>query len=213
MFEDVVTIELAPLVALFLFLSAIAHFYISSPGAYQWYLKNIKKGINYVRWIEYAISSSVMIIVIAMLTGIFNLWLIVAIFGLNAIMNLMGMMMEVHNQTTENTNWLAYIIGCIAGIIPWIIIAAYFFGSINQTAELNADFLPEDEQPIPEFVYAILLSIFVFFNSFALNMFLQYKKVGPWKNYVFGEKMYIVLSLVAKTALAWQIFFGTLRPF
>jgi hypothetical protein len=68
-----------------------------------------------------------------------------------------------------------------------------------------------DAEP-PAFVYAIIVSIFVFFNIFALNMFLQYKKAGPWRDYLFGERMYIVLSLVAKTALAWQIFAGTLAP-
>jgi len=49
------------------------------------------------------------------------------------------------------------------------------------------------------------------FDTFALNMYLQYK-VGPWKDYIFGERMFIVLSLLAKTALAWQIWFGTLAP-
>jgi len=48
--------------------------------------------------------------------------------------------------------------------------------------------------------------------SFAINMFLQYKKIGPWKNYLFGESMYVLLSLVAKSVLAWQVFAGTLRP-
>lgn len=43
-------------------------------------------------------------------------------------------------------------------------------------------------------------------------MVLQYKKVGPWKNYIYGELVYITLSLVAKSLLAWQVFAGTLRP-
>jgi len=43
-------------------------------------------------------------------------------------------------------------------------------------------------------------------------MFLQYKKIGKWKDYLYGEKVYIILSLVAKSALAWQVFAGTLRP-
>jgi hypothetical protein len=43
-------------------------------------------------------------------------------------------------------------------------------------------------------------------------MVLQYKKIGPWKNYLFGERAYIILSLVAKSLLAWQVFAGTLRP-
>jgi hypothetical protein len=40
---------------------------------------------------------------------------------------------------------------------------------------------------------------------------LQYKKIGRWQDYVYSEKVYIVLSLVAKSLLAWQVFFGTLQ--
>jgi len=65
---------------------------------------------------------------------------------------------------------------------------------------------------VPDFVIGIYLSIIILFNLFPINMILQYKKVGKWKDYLYGEKMYVVLSLVAKSALAWQIFFGTLRP-
>ena len=58
----------------------------------------------------------------------------------------------------------------------------------------------------------VAVTLFVFFFSFALNMVLQYKKVGPWRDYLFGERVYILLSLIAKSALAWQVFAGTLRP-
>jgi hypothetical protein len=50
----------------------------------------------------------------------------------------------------------------------------------------------------------------LFFNTFAINMWLQYKKVGKWKLYEFGEKTYIVLSLVSKSVLAWVVVLGTL---
>lgn len=46
--------------------------------------------------------------------------------------------------------------------------------------------------------------------SFGLNQWLQYRGVGPWRDYAFGEKAYLVLSLAAKSALAWQIFAGSL---
>lgn len=209
MANDVITVPLAPLVALFLFLSAVAHFYIASPGAFEWYKEQIKNGINYVRWFEYAFSSSVMIIVIAMLSGVFDLPTLIAIFALNALMNMFGLMMELHNQTTKETNWTAYILGWVAGIVPWIVILMYFFGAID-----NANMQAVDEgEVIPAFVYGIIASILIFFNSFAFNMYFQYRQIGPWKDYIFGEKAYVVLSLVAKTALAWQVFFGTLRPF
>ena len=67
--ETLVDLRIGPLVAAFLFLSAIAHFLIASPGIYQWYTRNLTKGINYARWVEYSFSASVMIVVIAMLVG------------------------------------------------------------------------------------------------------------------------------------------------
>ncbi len=63
---------------------------------------------------------------------------------------------------------------------------------------------------VPGFVIGIFVSLFVLFNSFAVNQWLQYRKVGPWRSYAFGEAAYLVLSLVAKTALAWQVFAGAL---
>jgi hypothetical protein len=125
---------------------------------------------------------------------------LVLIFGLNAAMNLFGIMMEYDNEHRDTVRWSAFIFGCIVGIIPWITLVMYLVGASSAGSSP------------PTFVYVIIVSIFIFFNSFAVNMYLQYKKVGPWKDYLYGERMYIILSLVAKTALAWQIFAGTLAP-
>lgn len=187
------------LIAIFFFLSATAHFIIATVYNKK-YNENLKKGINKARWIEYAISASIMMVVIALLVGVYDVMSLVMVFALTSVMNLMGLVMEVHNQTTQKTNWLSYWIGCAAGTIPWLVIAFYFW--------LGAD----NGSKAPDFVYWIFVSIFIFFNCFAINMVLQYKKVGPWKNYLYGERVYIILSLVAKSLLAWQIFAGTLRP-
>ena len=186
--------------AIFLLLSATAHFYLSTIG-YKRYVENLRKGQNPVRFYEYALSSSLMIVLIGMLVGIWDLGSIILMFGINAMMNLFGIMMEYHNQYTKKTNWTAFIYGSIAGLIPWIIIVIYFLSAINSSGA----------KP-PAFVYAIIPTIFVFFNVFAINMVLQYKRSGKWKEYIFGEKVYIILSLLAKTALAWMIFAGTLAP-
>lgn len=198
--ESVGSLRLGPMVAGFLFLSALAHLIISMPPVRTWYLKNLAKGINIARWVEYSLSSSLMIVVIAMLVGMYDGVTLMLMFGLNAMMILFGWVMEVHNQTTQKTNWTSYIFGTIAGAIPWVAIAIYLAGAGSG-----------DAKP-PTFVYWIFFSIFIFFDIFALNMFLQYKKVGPWKKYLYGEYTYIVLSLVAKSLLAWQVWAGTLRP-
>ncbi len=193
-------IPFGPAVALFLLMSAVAHFLLGTV-LYEWYVKNLKRNMNPARWIEYALSSSLMIVLIGMLVGIYDVSTLILMFGLNAMMNLFGLMMELHNQTTPKTDWTAFIFGCIAGIIPWIVIALYIAGAAQS---VNTE--------IPGFVYAILITLFIFFNIFALNMWLQYRGIGPWKHYLFGERAYIILSLVAKSALAWQIWAGQLQP-
>jgi len=198
--HTVFDLRVGPLVAGFFFLSALAHLFVSLPGIYEWYVANLKRGANYARWIEYAFSSSLMIVVIAMLVGVYDGLTLFALFGLNAMMILFGWMMELHNQSTEKANWTSFLFGSIAGAIPWVIVAFYLFNAGDASNHA------------PTFVYWIYFSLFLFFNCFAINMVLQYKKVGKWRDYLYGERAYIILSLVAKSLLAWQVWAGTLRP-
>lgn len=192
-------IQLAWLIVAFFFLSAIAHLIVATIYNKR-YNQNLKLGINKVRWIEYSASASIMMVAIGLLVGIYDISSLVMLFGLASVMNLMGLVMEIHNQTTKKTNWLSYLVGCWAGLLPWLVIAFYMWLGAHEGSRA------------PTFVYWIFVSIFVFFSSFAVNMVLQYKKIGPWKNYLYGERVYIILSLVAKSLLAWQVFAGTLRP-
>lgn len=197
--EKVADWQIGPIVATFLLLSGL--FLLGS--AFVWrkkYEEQIQKGMNLFRWMEYSITSSLMIVVIAMLCGVFDLGSLILIFALNACMILFGWVMEIHNQTTKKTDWTSYIFGCFAGAVPWVVLALYFFNALGSGGDA-----------VPSFVYAIFWSLLVFFNIFAINMILQYKKVGKWKDYVYGEYAYITLSLVAKALLAWQVWGGTLR--
>jgi hypothetical protein len=193
-------LPLAWLIAGFFLLSALAHLTIATVYRKR-YEKDLKKGINKARWIEYSLSASTMMVAIGMLAGIYDFSTLLLMFGLTAGMNLMGLVMEVSNQGAEKPNWLSYWIGCFLGVLPWVAYVMILWASSHYG---NA-------QP-PTFVYYILGSIFVMFNTFAINMVLQYKKVGKWSNYLYGERAYIILSLVAKSLLAWQVFAGTLRP-
>ncbi len=58
-------------------------------------------------------------------------------------------------------------------------------------------------------MFGIYASLLVLFFSFAVNMMLQYVRLGPWKRFYFSECIYLWLSLVAKSILAWQIYFGS----
>ena len=199
--SDTVTIIDTPVglaVAGFFALSALFHLIVASPMFFDRYKAGLAQGHNYFRWVEYSLSSSIMIVLIAQLTGISDAVALLAIFGVNASMILFGWLQEKYHQPGDG-GWVPFIFGCITGIVPWLGILLYVLAPGSTS----------DAEP-PAFVYGIIVSLFVFFNTFAVNQWLQYKQVGRWRDYLVGERAYIPLSLVAKSLLAWQVFGGTL---
>jgi uncharacterized membrane protein YhdT len=194
-------LPLGPAVAAFLFLAAIDHLLMAAPGVNGWYNRQIGSGRNYARWLEYSVSASLMVALIAMITSVTDAGALIAIFGANTAMILFGWIQEAFTRPgREGVSLLPYWFGVIAGAVPWIVIVMNLI--FSETVS--------DAGGPPTFVYGIIVSIFLFFNTFSVNMLLQYKQVGRWRSYVFGEKAYIVFSLLAKSALAWQVFANVL---
>jgi hypothetical protein len=187
-------VPIAPAIALFLGLAALDHL-VTATLARRTYESDLRAGINRFRWIEYSFSATLMVLLIAFYTGITDIAALIGIAGANIAMILFGWLQESANppgatRLTMKPFWF----GCVAGAAPWVAIGYHIIAA----------------EEVPNFVIGIFVSLFIFFNSFALNQWLQYKRVGPWRSYAFGEKAYLVLSLVAKSALAWQIFGGSL---
>ncbi len=181
-------------VAIFLGLAALDHLLTAtvSRGVYE---DDLKQGINRVRWIEYSFSATLMIILIGFYSGITSINAVITVAGANVGMILFGWLQERMNPPGRtSTTMLPFWFGALVGVAPWISIAVNIVGS----------------KTVPGFVYGIAIAQFIFFFSFGLNQWLQYREVGRWTDYAFGEKTYLVLSLVAKSVLAWQIFAGSL---
>lgn len=187
-------------VVAFLALSAFFHFLVASPWMFGRYRRGLLAQHNYFRWTEYSLSSSIMIWLILAINGVTDFAALSAVFTVNAAMILFGALQEKYEKPGSG-GMLPFIFGSMVGIVPWLIILVYFLrpGSANEVAP-------------PGFVVGIVISLFMFFNTFAINQWLQYKQVGKWKSYLQGERTYITLSLVAKSVLAWQVFSGSIVP-
>jgi hypothetical protein len=191
--EVVFELPIGPTVALFLLLAAIDHLLMATPRIRQWYEANLRIGRNLARWMEYSLSASVMLILIATLTGIWNIAALIGLFAANSAMILFGWLQETDHQ--PGGDMTPFWFGTVIGLLPWVAIGYYLFSADGT----------------PGFVIGIFVSLFVLFSSFGLNQWLQYRQVGRWRDYLFGESAYIWLSLIAKSLLAWQIFANVLR--
>lgn len=190
----------------FAWMSAAAHFIVIL--CFDKYLADLRKGRNVFRWYEYAFSSSLMMGLIAQLFGMYDVISLVLLMSVNACMNLFGLVHEVQNPPDrEKTDWTSFWFGCFAGAVPWACTFAYLGGA--RSAE------------VPAFVWAVLFVYLFMFNTFPINMVLQYKKIGRWSDekagfqgggYLYGEKVYQILSLVAKSLLLWLVVGGSNQP-
>ena len=191
-------LKIGYMVAAFLALSAFFHFFISSPAMFGKYTVGLKNHINVFRWVEYSLSSTIMIIVILQLNGTADYIALMGIAGVNVSMILFGWLQEKYT-TPGDGDLLPFWFGCIAGIVPWLATLANILSPKGPA-----------ESTTPGFVYGIVISLFILFNCFAIVQYKQYKAKGKWANYMYGERRYIILSLVAKSLLAWQVFSGSL---
>ena len=192
--EAIFDVRIGAAIALFLALAAIDHL-LTATVLRRRYDEDLRGGINRFRWVEYSVSATIMVLLIALYTGIDGIAALIGIAGANVAMILFGWLQEAANPPGRaRVTMLPFWFGCVAGAAPWLAIGYHLVLA----------------ETVPGFVVGIFVSLFVFFNSFALNQWLQYRQVGPWRSYAFGEQAYLVLSLVAKSALAWQIFAGSL---
>jgi Heliorhodopsin len=192
--EPLFDVRIGVAIAVFLAMAAIDHF-VTATVARGTYERDLRGGINRFRWVEYSFSATLMVLLIGFYSGITNITSVIAVAGANVAMILFGWLQERMNPPGRTTTtMMPFWFGTVAGIAPWIAIAVQILGS----------------QTVPGFVYGIVIVQFVLFFSFGLNQWLQYRGIGRWTDYVYGEKAYLVLSLAAKSLLAWQIYFPSL---
>ena len=195
---ELFSLNISYTVAAFMALSAFFHFFVSSGPIFPKYVDGLKRHINIYRWVEYSLSSSIMIVIILQLNGVTDYIALIAIFGVNVSMILFGWLQERYSQPGSG-DMLPFWFGCIAGAVPWV---AIFINMLSPSGP--------PETTVPGFVIGIVISLFIFFNCFAIVQWKQYKAQGKWADYLHGERWYIILSLVAKSLLAWQVFVGAL---
>jgi hypothetical protein len=220
--RDIQTYELSLtwLIAVFFFLSFAFQLAAYFPNVYS-YEALLKRGRHPLRFIEYSISSPLMVIAIALLSGIFEHYALLGMFFAMFSCNILGLLaehlasMKPKEKTDEEdrllrnvdagmrsehltVTWIAHVAGWLCVIGAWLpVLSAFSLGNSEGTVAA------------PDFVYVIIATMFVLFNSFGINQLLELSGVYGHET---AELVYITLSLTSKSLLGWMIFANVLAP-
>ena len=190
-------VNLAYLVAAFLLVSAAFHAVIATKERTH-YEADLKQGVNGLRWLDYGLSAGIMLVTIGLLNGVYDASSLIMIFVLVALLHLLGYFGET-NAVTMRAKAQSFVGLLVAGGAVWLVISMYLKEAIVYGTGLA------------HFVYSIDAVIFIITLGLAANTLMVFKAKNKWADYLYSERIFMALSFVAKTALAWMIFAGFLK--
>lgn len=184
--------------------SAMHHLVVAwlCPDLYHRYLDNKMQPF---RWVDYALSASTMQVVILVLCGFTDVWTLslgavaiatTQIFG-HVIEQVLFLGYDKLRCWSWIETWQYYLYGWVPFVTPWVAVYWSFYDSIARA----------DPGP-PDWVKGVVWSLLVAFACFAFNMAYYVSNYSdPFISYK-AEVIYAWLSLIAKAALAWQLYYG-----
>lgn len=189
--------SLAAVCTAFSALAAIDHL-LCATVLNKWYMQLVDDRNNYFRWIEYAFSSSLMVVVVAMLSSIFSLSTLFCLFGLMMTVISYGFVIDQVQDEPLNVKRMSGL-SLIPYAFMWATILGHFLYGMTHS-----------EGKAPWFVWVIMISISVLFASFAVIHSKQIGRRGRWASYAYSETMFNLASLLSKSLLVWILVPGIL---
>lgn len=185
----------------FPFITALFHALIAFvPAIRSAYLRDVlsNRG-NYLRWLEYSITASLMTWVILQLSGVTNVLMLVMV---GVVCNVALQSQGYLQEKLRRVSWIPTLVGWLIFAMQWSIIFSYFFTAITSARPIGVE-------QAPWFVYVIVIGLFFFFALFGL---VQLTHIAEWPRFMASgyaqDIAYLILSLTSKLFLTWNLLIG-----
>jgi hypothetical protein len=142
----------------------------------------------------YAVGGGVALVLVALLFGAADAAVLVAIIALCVVMALGSLAVQTNKRV-----WPWGVFGIVAGLGLWAIIGLYALGGFVYGVRA------------PGYAYSAAAVVLLGMVAVGVNLCLQTRATGRWRDPAFAEKCFIVLDFVCGTALVWIVFAGVLR--
>ena len=192
-------INLAYMAAGFFFVSAIARLLAATKFRKQ-YEADLSTNVNRVRWIEYALSASLLLLAIGLFVGVRDLAVLLALVGFSIVIHVCTWLAEYSATVNKVKTWLSYGVAIVAGSVVWILLALPL---------INSAIFGANPTVWQWLVYGVSLAACV---GLALILPLRLLQRGRWSRATYTERAFTILNAVFQTAVAWLLFAGALKP-
>jgi hypothetical protein len=202
----------------FFFFTALAHIYYGTDGFGSGnYTQAIRDGWNPYRWFEYALSASLMSVLVGLVDGTRDTGALIACVALTAAMMGAGFVTESALRGTisplvRDTVRAATVVGWILFLGLWTILLYQFATTVSDVDTLYKGTLDPSGDPVrvPSWIWVVVILQLLYYASFGVVQLIHINRKfsGRPFNYVSIEKAYIFLSFFAKLSLAAGLSYG-----
>jgi len=183
------------IVAGILALFAVAYLFMATKGRKS-YDASLAHGVNKSRWITFGLGGGAMLATLALLSGLNDIATLAFIWFSVFAASILGLAVELLGVNRSGLHRLLAVLGGVAAVLPWLVLAKSIAAGLMYGGH------------VPSQLWAIYSSMFVFTAAFVIATLFRWRKLGQWGNTLYTEKMYLLLTLVMASALAWQVAAG-----
>jgi len=188
----------------FFFITAVFHliYYLNDSGFYD---RMIQASNNSVRWLEYSITATMMLYIIAMLCGLKDRGVYLMIGVTNVVLMIQGQAIE--EAVRDGKPWWIPMASAFALLIAqFVVIGKDYVSNLNAANSYALENPNATKQKVPGWVTPMFLVMFLFFASFGFVSLYGAYSGAPYESV---EKMYVMLSLVSKASLGIFVAYGS----
>lgn len=196
----------------YFFITAFFHLFYATDGFCSGiYSSMLANGNNWIRWVEYAITATLMIFVISLISGMKDYSFVILTLCIFPVLMLQGQTVEralTDSDCTGATRVSDILVPTLTGWAILIGVFALIIRAFNQRISevKTAGFT------VPAWLYFVIYPMLVWFASFGVVQVVQIYKTAKGRiNYLNYERAYLWLSLFSKAFLGLFVAFGLTR--
>lgn len=152
------------------------------------------------RWLDAAVTSALLMEVVALLSGVQDIMLIKLVGGLTAISAVLGWLVERQSTGRGKGGHALSVLAVVCAALPWLVVAVYAI-STPVWGMIRSSW----------FVYGLYLVLGLAAVTWWLNFWYGQTKFRRWKDYAFVERNYVIINGLAKVAFAVILIVGLWR--